>query len=189
MGKSSQPHNDNDIVKSERRNNDNDIVEQDGVRSGRSLRGEVLKEISEYRLDRIEEFLFGGNKFMGDCGAFINPAIKQIERFMYVWMNDLSEGARKKIVCDLTHTSDNERRPYSWFTNSPLWKYESSVLKMLCNYTCGSCREKYNPAHLVVHHISYEHIGSELDHPEDIAVLCTDCHLAIHGIRRKDDGK
>ena len=188
MGKS-QPHNDNDIVESERRNNDNDIVEQNGVRSGRSLKEEVLKEISEYRLDRVEEFLFGGNKFMSDCGAFINPAIKQIERFMYVWMNELSEEARKNIVCYSMNDGKDGKRPYNWFTNSPLWKYESSVLKMLCNYTCGRCKEKFNPAHLVVHHISYDHIGSELDHTEDIAVLCTNCHMAVHGIRRDDDGE
>ena len=188
MGKSQQ-HNDNDIVESERRNNDNDIVVENGVRSERSLREEVLEEISEYKLDHIEDFLFGNNKFMSDCGAFINPAIKQIERFMYVWLNELSEETRRKIVCHTMNGAGDDKRPYSWFTNSPLWKYESSVFKLMCNFTCGRCREKFNPAHLVVHHISYEHIGSELDHTEDLVVLCTDCHLAVHNIRRKDDGE
>ena len=169
--------------------NDNDIVVENGVRSNRSIKEEVLEEISEYRLNRIEEFLFGSNKFMSDCSAFINPAIKQIERFVYIWLNDLTEETRKKIVCYSMNLGVDDHRPYNWFTNSPLWKYESSVFKLMCNYTCERCGEKHHPAHLVVHHISYEHIGSELNHPEDVTVLCTDCHLTTHGIRRKEYGK
>ena len=186
MGKF-QRYNDNDIVESERRYNDNDIVEKSWTREELSSKEEVLKDITEYRLNRIEEFLFGGNKFMSDCGVFVNPAIKQIDRFMYFWRNDLSEESRKKIIIYSMHGTG--KRPYSNFTNSPLWKYESSVFKLMHNYTCKICKKKFTPTRLVVHHITYEHIGSELDYPDDIAVLCTNCHMAVHGIRGKENEK
>lgn len=184
MGKV-QSHNDNDIAKSERRNYDNDIdiVEEISKKSDSSFKEGVLKEISEYRLDRVEEFLFGHNHFMSDCGDFLVPAIKQLERFMYLWLNDLSDESKKCIVTKTTWG----KRPYHDFLNSPLWKYESSILKMMSNYTCERCGGKYNPAYLVVHHKSYEHIGSELTHLEDVQVLCKVCHADVHGIRRKDD--
>ena len=175
-------HNDNDIVKLEEKNNDNDIV--DGV----ALREKVLEEITPYKLDCLKDYLFGKNMNISDCGAFINPAIKQIERFMFVWINEVSEGARKSIVKNMLNGTNNKVE-YRDYTNSPLWKYECSIFKLMVNFTCERCKHQYNPAHLVVHHDSYEHIGSEFDHMEDIRVLCTDCHMAVHGIRRKNGNK
>ena len=178
---SGQPHIDNDIAELKVRNNDNDI-ETDELLSNRE---KVYSKISENRFSRIYEYLFGKNCFMSDCGCFINPAIKQIERFMYVWWNELSDEARK-IICT-TSLETGQKIPYNWYVNSPLWKYQSSVIKMSHNYTCSICNKISNPAHIVVHHLTYEHIGSEYLHPEDVAVVCTDCHLKIHSIRRKDE--
>ena len=180
-----QNHNDNDIVILERNNNDIDI----DVDNRSKLRERVLSEITEYKLNIIQQFMFGGcNKFFGDCTVFVNPAIKQVERFTYIWMNELSEKSRKIIInyC-INSPIDNKTREYSQYTNSPVWKYISSIIKLLKNYTCENCEKRFNPAHLVVHHCSYAHLGSEINHLDEVAVLCRDCHMKVHGIRRDDE--
>ena len=182
-----ESHIDNDIAFPLIEGNDNDNVESYYDSRNNYRREHVLKNISEYRLNRVEEFLYGDNKFMSDCSAFINPAIKQIERFMYLWYIELDEESRKNIVTHRMGLIGVKRRPYSSYTNSPLWKYQSSVLKLLAHFTCEKCEKKFCPAGLIVHHISYEHLGSELEHPEDVAVFCDRCHMDIHGIRRKDE--
>lgn len=180
-----QPHIDNDIVKPKRHNNDYDIVWRKVEEKELTKKDEVLEEITEYRLNRVNDFLFGGNHFMSDCGAFINPAIKQLERFMYFWLNELSDSARKKIV---NYKLDTESwRDYKDFTESPLWKYESSVFKLLKGYKCEKCKQKCTPSYLVVHHRTYEHVGSELLYPEDVMVVCNNCHLEIHNISEEQD--
>lgn len=187
MGKT-QSHIDNDIVRLEREciDIDNDIVSGNFWKDFcKDARASVRKEISEYKLGIIQDFLFGGPcKHFGDNKVFINSAIKQVERFAYVWMNELSEESRRYIL-DLTmrFEGDDRARDYSDYLNSPIWKYISSIIKLQSNYTCAQCKEKANPAHLVVHHRTYEHLGSELNHLEDLDVLCTACHLKTHGIR------
>lgn len=173
---------DNDIVIKEEKSNDIDNVRI----VGSSLRKEVLNEITEYKLGIIQSFMFGGScKYFGDCTVFINPAIKQIERFAYIWFKELSEEARKIIIGFYIHSDEDDRkRDYKDYVNSPIWKYSSSIIKLINDYTCAGCKKQYNPAHLVVHHKSYEHIGSELFHLDEMDVLCTDCHMKIHGVER-----
>ena len=180
-----QPHIDNDIVEPKRRYYDYDIVWRERERT---VKDDVLDEITEYRLNRVQEFLFGHNHFMSDCGAFVNPAIKQLERFMDFWLNELSDDARKKIVNHRLEF-DCSWRDYKDFTESPLWKYESSIFKLLKGYKCERCSQKFNPACLVVHHKTYERVGSELLHPEDVMVVCRKCHRKIHNIDGDEDNE
>ena len=179
MGK--QQHIDNDIVAKAKKNNVND-----NVGDSSNLRDKVLEKITEYKLNSIQDFMFGGpNLHYGDAGAFVNTAIKQVERFFYIWMTELDEETRKTIINYMLGVgSDTRNRPYSYYTNSPAWKYCSTIIKIENGYTCNKCGKSYNPAHLVVHHKTYEHIGSEILHPEDMEVLCTYCHMDEHGVRR-----
>ena len=181
-----QSHIDNDIVEPKRRYYDYDIVWREREERERTVKDDVLDEITEYRLDRVHEFLFGHNHFMSDCGVFINPAIKQLERFMDFWVNELSDDARKKIVNYRTEF-DCSWRDYKDFTESPLWKYESSVFKLATRFRCERCGGKFNPAYLVAHHLTYDHVGSEILYPDDIMVVCNKCHREIHNIKEKKE--
>lgn len=181
----SQKDIDNVIVDKRKKDNDNVIVEN------KDIRKMVLKDISEYKLGIVQDFMFGGPcGHFGSCLEFINPAIKQVERFTYIWMNELSEETRKAII-NYWLTSENDARPreYSCYLNSPVWKYVSSVIKLAKEYTCEKCGKKYNPAFLSVHHMSYAHLGSELEHLDELAVLCRTCHMKVHGIRGADECK
>lgn len=169
----------------EKQHNDNDIVFLKGKYNDiDNVRERVLKNITEYRLGIIQQFMFGGSsKEFGDTTIFVNPAIKQIERFMFVWMTELTEDTRKAIINYHLYNDKNSSRSYKDYTNSPAWKYLSSVVKLYKNYTCELCHRQSSPAHLVVHHNTYEHLGSELIHLEDVSVLCNPCHQKVHNIK------
>lgn len=168
MGESlSETHIDNDNVDLKGKDNDNDIV----------------PSISEYKLEQIEAFLFGGGHTISDCSQFINPALKQLEHFMQVWVTELDDGLRKGMARLKMASPYGAKNGYKYYTNSPLWKYQSGLIKLLNKFTCQECQRSYCAPHLVVHHLSYEHLGSEFQHLEDVAVLCTDCHLKLHGIK------
>lgn len=179
MGKTT--HIDNDIVEPKVRYNVNDNVRE----SESLLRKMVITDISEYKLIKIQQFLFNRGSY-DDCKSSINLAIKNLDKFVYMWFTELDEATRGVIAgMYLEYDGDSRRRPYKEYTESPIWKYTSSVIKCMRNYTCEKCKEQSNPAHLVVHHKTYKHLGSELQYPEDMQLLCNDCHLEEHGIRRK----
>lgn len=178
MGK--EQHIDNDIDYKERENNVND--NDRGVKS--YVRRQVIADISEQKLERIQKFLFSSS-CCDDCKLTINLSLKQIDRFAYEWYNELDDATRKVIVgMKLEYDGDGRSRTYKEYTESPIWKYTSSVIKCTRGYKCERCGKKSSPAHLVVHHKVYDYLGSELKYPEDVELLCVDCHLEEHGIRR-----
>ena len=180
-----EPYIDNDIALYKRKCNDID----NALLLQLSPRKKILGEITEYKLRIIKDFMFGNMcQNFGDCTTFVTPAIQQVERFTYVWMNELSEEGRKLVINYYLHNDkDDNRREYSDYLKSPVWKYISSIIKMLGGYTCEKCGIKENPRGLVVHHYSYAHLGSELKHLDEVGVLCRGCHRKIHGIRGKDE--
>lgn len=177
MGK--EQHIDNDIVDSNvRENNVNDNVR------GSYVRKIVVEDISEYKLIKIQHYLFSYGGF-DDYKSTINLTLKNLDKFVYEWYHELDEATRLVIAgMYLEYDGDSRARPYKEYTESPIWKYTSSVIKCMRSYTCERCKKKSNPAHLVVHHKSYKHLGSELQHLEDMELLCNTCHLEEHGIRR-----
>lgn len=178
MGK--QGHNVNDNVNPKGKNNVNDNVSQ----TESLARKMVVKDISEHKLIKIQQFLFNGGDYT-DCKTSTNLAIKNLDKFAYVWFTELDEPTRGVIAgMYLEYDGDGRSRPYRDYTESPIWKYTSSVIKCMRGYTCEKCNKQFNPVHLVVHHKTYDHLGSELQHLEDMQLLCTDCHLETHGIRR-----
>lgn len=154
------------------------------VSKSSNLRAKVLEKISEYKLNFIQDFMFGGsNMYYGDAGVFVNTGIKQAERFFYIWITELDEETRRMIInYILGDDEDSRTRAYSYYTNSPAWKYYSTLYKTLCGWTCNRCGKRSNPAHLVVHHKTYEHMGSEILYPDDMELLCRNCHMDEHGV-------
>lgn len=173
-------HIDNDIVDTNVRENN---VNDNDKKVESYVRRQLIADISEQKLIKIQKFLFGSGSY-DDCATIMTQALKQIDRFVYEWY-DLDVADRKVIAgMYLEYDGDDRSRPYKDYTNSPIWKYHSSVIKCMRGYTCERCGEKSVPAHLVVHHKTYNHLGSELQYPEDVELLCVNCHLEEHGIGR-----
>ncbi len=65
---------------------------------------------------------------------------------------------------------------YSEYLKSPYWK----AIRQYLIYTkrqCNICKSSYN---LTVHHKTYEHVGYEYKHLEDLQVVCYKCHRKYH---------
>lgn len=74
----------------------------------------------------------------------------------------------------------NSRENYEEYLTSKQWK---QIRAMMFNkiHKCQLCGSKEN---LEIHHNSYEHVGEEKNHLEDLVVLCHDCHSLFHHQKR-----
>jgi hypothetical protein len=73
----------------------------------------------------------------------------------------------------------NRSLPYAEFLKSLYWRYvRSLVFRLWGKRGCRRCRA--TRVRLDVHHITYEHQGDELNHLEDLVVLCRNCHEHAH---------
>lgn len=59
---------------------------------------------------------------------------------------------------------------------SSKWRRRRARALMLGNYKCAKCGARNK---LQVHHLSYQHLGDELDC--ELMVLCHSCHQRVHG--------
>lgn len=68
---------------------------------------------------------------------------------------------------------------YKEFLTTPYWKAVAQKKKQQAGYRCELCNSK---TYLNVHHRTYENHGYEMDHLQDLIVLCNDCHKKFHDI-------
>lgn len=131
--------------------------------------------LTNHQIGLYEEFLTAGYRTYSNL-AFLNLACDKFQDFMYRWQ-DLNEEERRYLA---------EMLPYNQYLDSPYWHYVSLVYKCRANFCCERCGGKRR-AHLALHHKTYKHIGSELQYPEDMEVLCSKCHMREHGIEGNDN--
>lgn len=65
---------------------------------------------------------------------------------------------------------------YKEYLKSDAWKILRDMALRRDNYTCRLCGTEIN---LRVHHIHYEHIGTEQE-IDDVVTLCNECHSKVH---------
>ncbi len=63
---------------------------------------------------------------------------------------------------------------YKEYIISNAWQEKAKAAKSRANWKCQVCNESNDKVVLDAHHRTYERLGDEL--PEDITVLCRDCH-------------
>lgn len=126
--------------------------------------------ISEYYLEKFDNF-FAGHEDFTSSKTLINCAVAKMEKFLEKF-NGYPESVRLEIV---------SRYDYKTYLKSPYWEYVSSVIKTLNNFTCCKCNARRS-SKMAVHHKTYEHMGSELFHMEDLEVICNSCHMKEHEI-------
>lgn len=89
---------------------------------------------------------------------------------------------RASISYEEPHKSENKTK-YERYLESDRWKQIAKEARARAKYKCQLCGEKDQPLH--VHHNTYEHIYREADYPEDLVVLCKDCHTFVHKYLKK----
>ena len=63
---------------------------------------------------------------------------------------------------------------YHTYIRSDAWKIKATAAKERADWKCQVCNRPKHEVVLDAHHRTYERLGREL--PEDITVLCRDCH-------------
>lgn len=66
---------------------------------------------------------------------------------------------------------------YETFLKTQYWKTVSNYAKELCGNKCSVCGSSKE---LNVHHRTYENHGNEVNHLEDLVVMCKNCHGKVH---------
>lgn len=84
-----------------------------------------------------------------------------------IWESLVAEGA-----------VDLATMPYAEYLRTDHWNEVRSAARERANHRCQLCNRK---GELHTHHRTYERRGSEL--PEDVIVLCKDCHSLFHQYR------
>lgn len=65
---------------------------------------------------------------------------------------------------------------YETYIKSEQWRFRAAAMRWLAGYRCAICGSQNA---LEVHHKTYERLGDE--RPEDLVVLCAECHARFHG--------
>ena len=81
-----------------------------------------------------------------------------------------------RVTNHITDEYGDSRTNYDDYIKSPQWRQIRAM--MLNKY--GKCQLCSSTKNLEVHHNSYDHIGEEKEHLEDLVVLCHDCHSKFH---------
>lgn len=69
------------------------------------------------------------------------------------------------------------RSLYGQWMQSDRWKEITAKKKKDAGYQCEMCGSAKN---LCVHHTTYDHVGWEKNHLDELVVLCSVCHKKIH---------
>lgn len=85
-----------------------------------------------------------------------------------------------RVANHITDEYGDSRTNYDDYIKSPQWRQIRAM--MLNKY--GKCQLCSSTSNLEVHHNSYEHVGEEKNHLEDLVVLCHDCHTLFHSQKR-----
>ena len=103
-----------------------------------------------------------------DPNKYIEKRIKE-----YKWENTWSpyNGARSRTK----HTNH-----YESYIHSASWRKRRQRALRLGHYRCALCGSTQS---LQVHHLTYAHLGNELD--SELMVLCTSCHHKVHAQKRR----
>ena len=70
------------------------------------------------------------------------------------------------------------KKRYQEYIKSDVWKNRTDIMKRKFGNRCQVCNQSEKDITLHVHHRTYERLGLEL--PEDLTLLCKNCHLHHH---------
>ena len=115
--------------------------------------------IIDYALDGIEP------KWESAPKCEILPIIFEIWKPIIDANNRKYDKAKKKVA-------------YRDYLQTDYWKKVALIKKE----TIGRCEMCGSIDNLEVHHLTYKHFGKEMEHLDDLKVLCHKCHENLHHI-------
>ena len=98
-----------------------------------------------------------------------------------VQLQILEEEKRLSRLARLARAAQLRKMPFYEYRHTPEWQARRFDTLSRARHRCQTCRKQ--DVRLDVHHNTYENYGDE--RPQDLTVLCEDCHELFHG-RIKD---
>lgn len=110
--------------------------------------------------------------FYGECGSVFEINYGFHKGHLFLWPDTLQS-------C---------RVDYRAYIQSDEWKARATAAKEAAGWRCQVCNRPSTAVVLDAHHRTYERLGHE--RPDDITVLCRDCHELYESNRRvRSNGK
>jgi hypothetical protein len=96
------------------------------------------------------------------------------------WTQPIGPGGEARHVGFVTDTrvAELRRLSYDEYLETPEWKATRKETLALASHRCNRCGQSRDVMH--VHHRTYQNLGRE--QPEELEVLCPQCHRDEHGI-------
>lgn len=85
-----------------------------------------------------------------------------------------------EFICIDTHELV---KGYKSYLKTKHWTQKRISIFRRDNHKCQECGKTMDLRDANVHHLTYDHVGNELN--EDLILLCPDCHKKIHGIQKR----
>lgn len=133
-------------------------------------------------IDLLTISLSGLQAFLQGIKRFKNPRIKEQQKeedeFHKVDDNPVSVSywrLKNNITCE--DIDELKQMRYAEFLKTDYWVTVRNYILYEQGERCNLCSKTSN---LHVHHKTYEHRGSEMNHLEDLIVLCSECHARHH---------
>jgi hypothetical protein len=118
------------------------------------------------------------------------PSEEKVKSIIWQWLEDNYEDAKIKALEEYDeykleqeyykYLNELEWRrimPYKDFLKTDYWQKQVRPIIIERDKRCRTCGSTEN---LEVHHISYEHRGDDINHLENLTLLCRGCHQIIH---------
>ena len=90
----------------------------------------------------------------------------------------------KELLADQILTDAEKLAQYKTTYYSEWDKVKAAVMKRANNkcQCCGRTKDQLKSGSLEIHHNSYDHLCNELEHLEDLILVCPNCHKKIHSM-------
>lgn len=90
----------------------------------------------------------------------------------------------KELLADQTLTDAEKLQKYKTYFYSEWDKVRNAVMKRANNkcQCCGRTKDQLKSGTLEVHHNSFDNLCNELNHLDDLIVVCPNCHKKIHAM-------
>lgn len=106
--------------------------------------------------------------FFGECGSEFELNYGSHKGYTFVW-KDVIKSCRVN---------------YHAYIQSNEWKEKATAAKERAGWRCQVCNRSASEITLDAHHRTYENLGHE--EPDDITVLCRNCHELFETHKRKE---
>lgn len=138
-----------------------------------------FKEISYNESDFLFSYFWEGLNNLKEKHRYYHASTDNYELSKSDYLAIDNAVAIFRVTNHIVDNTGSVKDNYQAYLQSSQWKQIRAIMLSKVD-KCQLCGSKTD---LEIHHNSYEHIGNEKEHLEDLVVLCHSCHAKFHNNR------